>query len=170
MRQSCHTNFRRLEQRVSIPIDESLLNLTEQLVAKARMTAQQSALRCSHQQPKMSRCSLSHICLPDETIVADQSSSRRTILRSPPTNNSSRRQGPLYMNKQGLYVARLPSFANQTRRPSDTRSSTARTESSQSVRNIQFSNQLSKTLLELEVPLVMFRSMVTSTECYKAPV
>ncbi len=150
--------FHTTRQRVTIPIDDALMEKTRVAVALARDVAQRSQPPAPLvNSPKCPKCSLSAICLPDETNrcrAADSETSTATPVRLPATPRDDLR--PLYLNTQGLYVGKK----------SEVLEIKCEGKLVQQVRlreinqvnlfgNIQLSTQAIKTLLELDVPLVL---------------
>lgn len=95
-------------RRVTIPIDASLIERTNELARELRQTTERGAIPPPLiDSPKCPGCSLVGICLPDETnyalgqvtLTADEDSVRRLY---PARDDSS----PLYAQEQGGYVGK----------------------------------------------------------------
>ena len=100
--------FAETRQRVTIPINSALMELTERSVREAREISELSSPPPPLvNSPKCPRCSLVAICLPDETNrcrAADQVGSGTHAVRLPTTPRDDLR--PLYLNTQGLSVGK----------------------------------------------------------------
>ncbi len=101
--------FAETRQRVTVMIDDELVDKTRQAVASARRVNELSvAPPPLIDSPKCGRCSLSAICLPDETNrcrVTSKDSVSTTPVRLPNTPRDDLR--PLYLNTQGLMVSKV---------------------------------------------------------------
>ncbi len=107
--------FNETRQRVTIPIDDALIEQTQRAVAGAReLVAQPVIPPPLIDSPKCPRCSLVNICLPEETrrylgssgspSVDVDGESDSAAIRPIITTRDDRR--PLYLNHQGLYVGK----------------------------------------------------------------
>ena len=100
--------FAETRQRVTILIDEALIELTKKAVAEARIVNEMSSPPPPLiDSPKCPKCSLSAICMPDETNrcrSADSLGREPKEVRLPSTPRDDLR--PLYLNTQGLYVTK----------------------------------------------------------------
>lgn len=101
--------FQTTRQRVKVPITDDLIALTEQAVHSARSVAQQSVPPLPLvNSPKCPHCSLSPICLPDETNRCRQLSKRMMPstgqVRLPVSPRDDLK--PLYLNRQGIFVGK----------------------------------------------------------------
>ncbi len=100
--------FIQTRQRVTIKIDQRLIDETTAAVKRARAIAQQTvAPPPLVSSPKCPKCSLSAICLPDETNrlrAADGLGAAPAEVRLPSTPRDDLR--PLYLNTQGVYVGK----------------------------------------------------------------
>lgn len=150
--------FNTTRQRVRIPIDQELIELTETTVGEARrltdLPAPPPPLVAS---PKCPRCSLVAICLPDETNrcrARDVGSEDPPVVRLPSTPRDDLR--PLYLNTQGLYVGRK-SEVLQIKDGGKVVQEVRLRELNQVnlFGNIQITTQVMKELCEQEIPLVM---------------
>ncbi len=150
--------FHGTRQRVRIPIDDELLKRTIAAVELARNVAERTqAPPPLVDSPKCPKCSLSAICLPDETNhcrAADGRPRSEMPVRLPTTPRDDLR--PLYLNTQGLYVGKT-SEVLQVKQDGKVVQEVRLREINQVnlFGNIQVSTQAMQTLLELEVPLVM---------------
>lgn len=100
--------FAETRQRVTVTIDDELVEKTRRAVAGARRVNELSvAPPPLVDSPKCGRCSLSAICLPDETNrcrAPSKDSVATTPVRLPTTPRDDLR--PLYLNTQGLTVSK----------------------------------------------------------------
>jgi CRISPR-associated protein Cas1 len=72
--------FWETRQRVRIPIDEALVEMTLQAIADARQTADAGVLpEPLRDSPKCPRCSLVSICLPDESTRCAQEDASKSL-------------------------------------------------------------------------------------------
>lgn len=152
--------FQTTRQRVKVPITDDLIALTEQAVHSARSVAQQSVPPLPLvNSPKCPHCSLSPICLPDETNRCRQLSKRMMPstgqVRLPVSPRDDLK--PLYLNRQGIFVGKT-SETLQIKEQGKLLEEVRLREINQVnlFGNIQLSTQAVQTLLEMDVPLVMF--------------
>lgn len=151
--------FNETRQRVIIQINDELIEQTRHAVDQAR------SLRDLPmpppplvQSPKCMNCSLSSICLPDETnrcrpCQSDQGSPTRL----PATPRDEQR--PLYLNTQGLWVGKtgeILQIKDQGKVVQEVR--LREVNQINLFGNIQLSTQAIQTLCQLEVPLLLFSS------------
>ncbi|QDS85925.1 CRISPR-associated protein Cas4/endonuclease Cas1 fusion [Rosistilla ulvae] len=149
--------FNETRQRVEIEIDDALIQLTRQAVDQARHVRElpmpPPPLVDS---PKCPHCSLSSICLPDETNrCSNRNPNRDAATRLPTTARDEQR--PLYLTTQGLYVGKK-SEVLQVKQEGKLLQEVRLRELNQVnlFGNIQLSTQAIQTLCALEVPMVMF--------------
>ena len=150
--------FNSTRQRVTIKVDQDLIDETTKAVKRARTISQQSVspppLVSS---PKCPKCSLSAICLPDETNrcrAADGLGEAPTEVRLPSTPRDDLR--PLYLNTQGVYVGK--SSETLVIKDNGKVIQEVRLREINQVNlfgNIQVSTQALQTLNEMEIPLVL---------------
>ncbi len=158
--------FQTTRQRVRIPISEELIALTEQAVESARAVAEQGVPPLPLvNSPKCPHCSLSSICLPDETnrcrqlsqtiSTSNAESAPNAVVRLPTTPRDDLK--PLYLNRQGMHVGKT-SEVLQVKEQGKLIQEVRLREINQVnlFGNIQLSTQAMQTLLEMDVPLVMF--------------
>ncbi|MDV6029420.1 MAG: CRISPR-associated endonuclease Cas1 [Phycisphaera sp. RhM] len=151
--------FNETRQRVTIPIDESLIRQTERLVEQARLLQEQTMPPPPLvESPKCPKCSLSPICLPDETNRCRPSDQNvAPIVRLPATPRDELR--PLYLNTQGMFIGKSGEVLQVK---SDGKLvEEVRLRDINQVNlfgNIQVSTQAMQTLLSLDIPLTMFSS------------
>lgn len=152
--------FHGTRQRVAIAIDDELVEKTRKIVRRARKISELNvppqplinSLKC----PK---CSLRPICLPDETNrlrlpAADQRRPQAEV-RLPATPRDDLR--PLYLNSQGLYVGRTSEVLEIKEQGKLIQQVRLRELNQVNLfGNIQVTTQAMRTLLELEIPLVLF--------------
>jgi CRISPR-associated protein Cas1 len=164
--------FNETRQRVRIAIDDQLVKLTEETVAKARQIAELSTppppLVAS---PKCPRCSLVAICLPDETNrcrARDKIADDSPVVRLPATPRDDLK--PLYLNTQGLYVGRKSEVLEIKENGKVIQEVRLREINQVNLfGNIQVTTQVMQKLCEMNVPLVMhsqrgyFQGMVQGT-------
>lgn len=95
--------FAESRERVIVPLDETLVSRTLELLAQARqVAAQDEPPPPLVDSPKCPRCSLVGLCLPDEvnTLAGRQERPRRRLLPRDPQHR------PLYVGEQGAVVGR----------------------------------------------------------------
>jgi CRISP-associated protein Cas1 len=149
--------FNTTRQRVTIKIDQPLIDVTTKAVKRARIIAQQSVspppLVGS---PKCPKCSLSAICLPDETNrcrARDGLGESPAVIRLPTTPRDDLR--PLYLNTQGVYVGKSAEVLVVKEGGKVIQEVRLREINQVNLfGNIQLSTQAIQTLCELEIPLV----------------
>lgn len=167
------------KQRVRVPIDEALVTETLGYLARAREVAERREIPLPLvDSPKCPRCSLVGICLPDETLAAQELVQRRAERRqgwlfdaAPGLSRRGRAEPdevrrlvparddlrPLYLNTQGLFVGKSGNVLKIKDKEKVV----------QEVRigelcqlnlygNIQLSTQAIQTLCENEVPIAYF--------------
>ncbi|MEX0819514.1 MAG: CRISPR-associated endonuclease Cas1, partial [Pirellulaceae bacterium] len=150
--------FNLTRQRVTIAIDDALIAQTEAAVALARKLsdAEQAPVPLVNS-PKCPKCSLSAICLPDETNrcrARDGQGNEVVQVRLPATPRDDLR--PLYLNTQGLTVGRKSELLQVKEQGKVIQEVRLREINQVNLfGNIQLSTQAMQTLLELEIPLVM---------------
>ncbi|MBB3208215.1 CRISPR-associated protein Cas1 [Rhodopirellula rubra] len=153
--------FNETRQRVIIEIDEALIELTKAAVMRARqlddLPKPPPPLIAS---PKCPHCSLSPVCLPDETnrcLPAPEVDGAKPVVRLPATPRDDQR--PLYLNTQGLFVGKSGEVL-QIKKDGRIVQEVRLREINQVnlFGNIQMSIQSLQTLCELDVPTVMFSS------------
>lgn len=150
--------FHGTRQRVRIAIDDALIERTVAAVALARDVAERSqAPPPLVDSPKCPKCSLCAICMPDETNrcrAADGVARAAKPVRLPATPRDDLR--PLYLNTQGLYVGKTSELL-QVKQDGKVVQEVRLREINQVnlFGNVQVSTQAMKTLLEMDVPLVM---------------
>ncbi len=149
--------FNETRQRVRIDIDEALIEQTRRAVDLAtelrELPMPPAPLVDS---PKCPNCSLSSVCLPDETnrCRSDQPT-RPTRLPTTPRDD----QRPLYLNTQGLFVGKSGEVLQVKEQGKIIQEVRVREINQVSLfGNIQLSTQAIQTLCELDVPLVLFSS------------
>ncbi len=155
--------FNETRQRVRIKIDDDLIQQTRQAVDEARRLSElpmpPAPLVASSKCPK---CSLSPICLPDETNacrakVDTQGNTSDRPIRLPTTPRDDQR--PLYLNTQGLWVGKSGEVLQIKDNGKLVQEVRLREVNQVNLfGNIQVSTQAMQTLLQLDVPLVMFSS------------
>lgn len=147
--------FNETRQRVTVPLDDDLLDETRRAVAGAR------ALQTSGQippplvsSPKCGRCSLVGICLPDETRRLAQTTTP-TEVRPIVTARDERR--PLYFNTQGMWIAKTGELL-QAKVDGRVRQEVRLNEVNQInlFGNIQLSTQAIQTMLGMGIPILYF--------------
>ncbi len=150
--------FNSTRQRVTVVIDDRLIEQTREAVALARQVvdAGQPPLPLVNS-PKCPKCSLVAICLPDETNCCrarDSEGHQSAQVRLPATPRDDLR--PLYLNTQGLVVGRK-SEVLQVKQQGKVIQQVRLREINQVnlFGNIQLSTQAMQTLLELNIPLVL---------------
>ncbi len=150
--------FNSTRQRVTVKIDQALIDETTKAIKRARIIAQQSvAPPPLVSSPKCSKCSLSAICLPDETNrcrAADGLGEAPTEVRLPATPRDDLR--PLYLNTQGVYVGKSGEVL--VIKDNGKVIQEVRLREINQVNlfgNIQVSTQALQTLNEMEIPLVL---------------
>jgi len=149
--------FNSTRQRVTVAIDARLMEETRQAIELARKV---SELPCPPpplvDSPKCPKCSLSPICLPDETNrcrAADGLGQRPTTIRLPATPRDDLR--PLYLNTQGLVVGKTGEtllVKDGSRVVQEVR--LREINQVNLFGNIQMSTQAVQSLCEQEIPLV----------------
>ncbi len=149
--------FNSTRQRVTIPIDDALIEETKQAVKKARALCDRSSPPPPLvDSPKCPKCSLSPICLPDETNrcrSADGRGPPPAVVRLPTTPRDDLR--PLYLNTQGLFVGKTSEMLVVKDGGKVIQEIRLREISQVNVfGNIQISTQALETLCQLEIPLV----------------
>ncbi len=151
--------FHATRQRVVITIDEALVAQTKAAVAMARdlteLAAPPAPLVSS---PKCPKCSLCAICLPDETNrcrARDGRTSDIQQVRLPATPRDDLR--PLYLNTQGLLVGRKSELLQIKDRGKVVQEVRLREINQVNLfGNIQLSTQAMQTLLEMQIPLILY--------------
>lgn len=149
--------FNETRQRVTIEIDQALIDFTLQAVEHAlqlrELPMPPPPLVNS---PKCPHCSLSPICLPDETNRCRSGANRASPPpRLPATPRDEQR--PLYLNTQGLYVGKKSEVLQVKQDGKLVQEVRLRDLNQVNLfGNIQLSTQAMQTLCELEVPMVMF--------------
>lgn len=115
--------YAKTKQRVRVPIDDGLLAETEAAISGARDTAGQGVMPPPLiDSPKCPRCSLVHICLPDETTMAAEPPQAEDVTVQPwliaPLPEAHREPSvrrlvparddlrPLYVAGQGMSIGR----------------------------------------------------------------
>lgn len=155
--------FNQTRQRVAVPIDEALLDLTRQAVRGARALTREPQLPPPLvDSPKCPRCSLVNICLPEETrrLVSVQMSSSAVgdpALRVRPLTTARDTRRPLYLNTQGVRVGRQGEVL-QVRQDKKLLQEVRLREINQIslLGNVQITTQTVQTLLDLGIPLLYF--------------
>jgi CRISP-associated protein Cas1 len=153
--------FASSRQRVRVVFDDALVDLAESAVAQARqLVTLESPPPPLVDSPKCPRCSLSAICLPDETNYLMAGAAKRTAaasIRLPSTPRDDLR--PLYLNTQGLYVG-LSGELLQVKEGGKVAQEVRLRDINQVnvYGNIQLTSQAIKELCEQEIPTV-FHSM-----------
>lgn len=150
--------FNSTRQRVIIPIDSLLIEETRKAVKRARILSQRSmAPPPLVGSPKCAKCSLSPICLPDETNrcrAADGLGELPATVRLPATPRDDLR--PLYLNTQGLVVGRNAEVLVVKDGGKVVQEVRLREINQVNLfGNVQMSTQAIQTLCELEIPLVL---------------
>ena len=149
--------FNSTRQRVTIVIDEPLIAETLKAIKRARAIA----LRDSPpppliNSPKCPKCSLTAICLPDETNrcrAADGLGEAPAVVRLPATPRDDLR--PLYLNTQGLFIGKTSEMLVVKEGGKVTQQIRLREINQVNLfGNIQLSTQAVQTLCELEIPLI----------------
>lgn len=150
--------FNATRQRVTIKIDQPLIDITIAAVKRARAIAEQTvAPPPLVSSPKCPKCSLSAICLPDETNrcrAVDGLGTAPTEVRLPATPRDDLR--PLYLNTQGVYVGKTDELL--VIKDNGKVLQQVRLREINQVNlfgNIQVSTQALQTLSQLEIPLVL---------------
>lgn len=151
--------FHATRQRVPVPIDEPLIARTRAAVARAREVADLPRPPAPLvNSPKCPKCSLSAICLPDETNrcrARDGQGSEVPQVRLPATPRDDLR--PLYLNTQGLLVGRNGEVLQVKEQGKVIQEFRLREINQVNLfGNIQMSTQALQALLELQIPLVLF--------------
>ncbi len=151
--------FHQTRQRVRIEIDQALIDDTLKAIRRARLVAESTtAPPPLLNSPKCPKCSLSAICLPDETNrcrAADGlAQNGPSVIRLPATPRDDLR--PLYLNTQGTYVGKTSELL-VVREGSKVLHEVRLREINQVnlFGNIQMSTQAMKALLSLEIPLTL---------------
>lgn len=150
--------FNTTRQRVTIPIDDTLIAQTKTAVALARKLNDVAKPPVPLvNSPKCPKCSLSAICLPDETNrcrARDGQSRDVAQVRLPATPRDDLR--PLYLNTQGLTIGKKSEVLQVKEGKKVTQEIRLREINQVNLfGNIQLSTQAMQTLLELEIPVVM---------------
>lgn len=150
--------FNLTRQRVTIAIDDKLIEQTHKAVELARkLSDAASAPAPLVNSPKCPKCSLVAICLPDETNqcrARDGQGQEVTQVRLPATPRDDLR--PLYLNTQGLFVGRKSELLQIKEQGKVIQEVRLREINQVNLfGNIQLSTQAMQTLLELEIPLVL---------------
>jgi CRISPR-associated protein Cas1 len=149
--------FNKTRQRVNVTIDATLVQRTIQIVRRAKQLVHQSAAPPPLvNSPKCPKCSLSPICLPDETNILKAGCGKSPdAVRLPATPRDDLR--PLYLNTQGLYVGRKSELLEIKDRGRLVQEVRLRELNQVNLfGNIQLTTQAMRILLELEIPLVLF--------------
>ncbi|HUG70746.1 MAG TPA: CRISPR-associated endonuclease Cas1 [Pirellulaceae bacterium] len=150
--------FHSTRQRVTIDIDDALILRTREAVALAREVADLPRPPAPLiNSPKCPKCSLSAICLPDETNrcrAREGQANDVVLVRLPATPRDDLR--PLYLNTQGLFVGRKSELLQMKEQGKVTQEFRLREINQVNLfGNIQLSTQAMQALLELEIPLVL---------------
>lgn len=162
--------YKQTRQRVQVPITEALIARSEKAVEEARRVAEfPFAPPPLIQSPKCVGCSLSAVCLPDEThrcqtaLGKRESSKREHVqgesgvsvpVRLPATPRDDLK--PLYLNTQGLSVGKKSEMLEVKESGKVIQQIRMRDLNQVSLfGNIQISTQAMQALLELDIPLVM---------------
>ncbi len=181
----CHEGvifFWETRQRITVPIDTALLELTHRAIAGARQLMSDRTIPPPlTDSPKCPRCSLVGICLPDETNACRDVDHAGRKLEQPllfdigpvwaahsgrsvyppnkirPLITARDEQRPLYLNSQGLAVGKSGEVL-QIRERSKTVQEVRLHDISQVnlFGSIQMTTQAIQTLLESEIPLIYF--------------
>ncbi|MDA1051741.1 MAG: CRISPR-associated endonuclease Cas1 [Planctomycetota bacterium] len=150
--------FNSTRQRVTVAIDDALISGTQAAVALARKVTDLARPPAPLvNSPKCPKCSLSAICLPDETNrcrAREGQGTDVTQIRLPATPRDDLR--PLYLNTQGLCIGRK-SEVLQVKEQGKVIQEVRLREINQVnlFGNIQLSTQAMQALLEQEIPLVL---------------
>ncbi|MBL8871843.1 MAG: CRISPR-associated endonuclease Cas1, partial [Planctomycetaceae bacterium] len=171
--------YRQTRQRVQVPITEALIARSEKAIQEARRVADfPFAPPPLIQSPKCIGCSLSAVCLPDETHHCQTALGKRAPNAGEPsqrdavhvpngkstgTSNPVRLPAtprddlkPLYLNTQGLSVGKKSEMLEVKENGKVIQQIRMRDLNQVSVfGNIQISTQAMQSLLELDIPLVM---------------
>lgn len=164
--------FNETRQRIEIPIDDTLIEETKRYVAQAKkwseLTVPPPPLLDS---PKCPKCSLSAICLPDETNRCRASEGKGPAtkdVRLPSTPRDDLR--PVYLNTQGLHVGKTSEALVVKEGGREVQQIRLREINQVNVfGNVQISTQALQTMCEMEIPLVFhsqhgyFHGMVQGT-------
>lgn len=161
------------KQRVRVPINETLITETLAALVEARATAASERIPLPLvDSPKCPRCSLVGICLPDETLLCQQSDEPAVALqagsderepsasqRTEPRKLVAARDDlrPLYLNSQGLHVGKSGNVLKVKEK--DVVVQEVRIGETCQVNlfgNIQLTTQAVQTLCENEVPISFF--------------
>ena len=150
--------FNATRQRVTVAIDDELISRTEAAVVLARkLTDLPRPPAPLVNSPKCPKCSLSAICLPDETNrcrASEGLGAEVTQIRLPTTPRDDLR--PLYLNTQGLCVGRKSELLQVKEQGKLIQEIRLREINQVNLfGNIQLSTQAMQALLELEIPLVL---------------
>jgi CRISP-associated protein Cas1 len=153
--------YKQTRQRVVVPITEALIQRSLQAVQDANRVAEfPFAPPPLINSPKCPGCSLSAICLPDETnrcqsaIVDRGRGANLPVVRLPATPRDDLK--PLYLNTQGLSVGKKSEMLEVKESGKVIQQIRMRDLNQVSLfGNIQISTQAMQSLLELDIPLVM---------------
>ena len=162
--------FNETRQRVDIPVDDSLVQQTRQLVKQAKACCDSGQIPDPLvASPKCPKCSLVNICLPDETLRCraingsenatggmDSKTAARDV-RPMITARDERR--PLYLNTQGLSVGKEGErlkVKEQNRLVQEVRLREINQINLHG--SIQMSAQAVQTVLQLNIPILYFSS------------
>ena len=150
--------FNLTRQRVTVAIDDELIERTRKAVALARkLSDAASAPAPLVDSPKCPKCSLVAICLPDETNRCRARSGQGpqvAQIRLPTTPRDDLR--PLYLNTQGLVVGRKSELLQVKEQGKVIQEVRLREINQVNLfGNIQLSTQAMQALLELQIPLVL---------------
>lgn len=150
--------FHSTRQRVTVAIDELLIERTQAAVALARKVAEMPSPPAPlKDSPKCPKCSLVAICLPDETNRCrsrDGQAAEVTQVRLPATPRDDLR--PLYLNTQGLVIGRKSELLQVKEQGKVIQEIRLREINQVNLfGNIQLSTQAMQGLLELQIPLVL---------------
>jgi CRISP-associated protein Cas1 len=151
--------FHGTRQRVVVPIDQPLIDRVRAAVVQARQVAElprpPAPLVGS---PKCPRCSLSAICLPDETNrcrAREERTDSTNNVRLPATPRDDLK--PLYLNTQGLYVGKKSELLEIKDQGQVVQQVRLRDINQVNLfGNIQVSSQAMQTLLFAQIPVVLF--------------
>jgi CRISPR-associated protein Cas1 len=151
--------YHQTRQRVVVPVDDALIADARAAVLLARQVAElprpPAPLVAS---PKCPKCSLSAICLPDETNCCrarEESTTGKSPIRLPATPRDDLK--PLYLNTQGLYVGKKAELLEIKDRGQVVQQVRLRDLNQVNLfGNIQLSTQAIQTLLFAQIPVVLF--------------
>ena len=150
--------FNLTRQRVTVAIDDELIERTRKAVALARKLSDAATAPAPLvNSPKCPKCSLVAICLPDETNrcrARDGQGPEVALVRLPATPRDDLR--PLYLNTQGLVVGRKSELLQVKEQGKVVQEVRLREINQVNLfGNIQLTTQAMQALLELQIPLVL---------------